>query len=392
MRHREEPSEAMRVAKINPALLEWARKSINYSLAAAAKELDVDVTRLSAWENGSEPISIPQLRRAANLYKRPLAVFFLPEPPKGYGAMKDFRRLPGPQALSPAFMLEVRDAHARRELAVDLAADLEERPQRFPVRASMDATPPDIGMKLRRALNVSLDEQRQWRDTGQALAAWRSAVEALDVLVFRGSFPIEEARGFSIGTDEFPVVVFNVNDSYAGRIFTILHELAHVALRTGGVCDLHEGGAADVERWCNQVAAEALLPKEAIEAEPELAARRVHFEAAIEQIARRYSVSEEVVAIRLIEIGRADDSLYNAMRPRWRRQAKLAEAARNKRSGFEPPTQKSLSENGHLLARLVLTSFGDNRLTVNEVTTYLGVRAKHLTGISADVRRKAAGA
>jgi Zn-dependent peptidase ImmA (M78 family) len=45
-------------------------------------------------------------------------------------------------------------------------------------------------------------------------------------------------RGVSLPGDVLPIVILNGGDAHAGRIFTLLHELTHLLLRQGGVCDM----------------------------------------------------------------------------------------------------------------------------------------------------------
>src|ERR1043165_3827658 len=114
-------------ALVNPALITWARETGGFSVAEAAKKLDVDEAQLVAWENpnAEDAPSIPQLRKIAGVFKRPLAVFYLSEVPKKVDVMRDLRRLPGTGArrYSPALQLEIRAATERRQLALDLASD-----------------------------------------------------------------------------------------------------------------------------------------------------------------------------------------------------------------------------------------------------------------------------
>jgi transcriptional regulator with XRE-family HTH domain len=115
-------------ALVKPSVLKWARESLNLPLADAAKKIGVKVPKLAEWESesgGSSP-TIGQLRKAANAYKRPLAVFFLPEPPRDFDALKDFRRLPELTRLpaTPKLSLEIRRAQMRREIALELAASV----------------------------------------------------------------------------------------------------------------------------------------------------------------------------------------------------------------------------------------------------------------------------
>ncbi|MCH8055736.1 MAG: helix-turn-helix transcriptional regulator, partial [Deltaproteobacteria bacterium] len=114
-------------AIIKPELLSWARESGGFTVEAAAEKAHVKPEKLLTWERGEQRPTIIQLRNLANVYKRPLAVFYLPEPPKTFDAMHDFRRLPGEAAerKSPELRLEIRRSQQRRELALDLYEDLE---------------------------------------------------------------------------------------------------------------------------------------------------------------------------------------------------------------------------------------------------------------------------
>lgn len=86
---------------------------------------------------GTAGPSIAQLRKLASLYKRPLAVFFLPEPPRGFQALRDFRRLPAAEAEQWSMNLQaaIRRAHFQREVSLELHQALGESP-----------SPPAIGM------------------------------------------------------------------------------------------------------------------------------------------------------------------------------------------------------------------------------------------------------
>src|SRR3954465_12944754 len=122
-------------ALITPGLFVWARETAGFSRAEAAESLNVNEEQLAWWEStdGEESPSIPQLRKLAALFKRPLAVFYLPEPPRKFEVMRDLRRLPGtgPRHLSPSLQMEIRAASERRELALDLAADLDQELPKF---------------------------------------------------------------------------------------------------------------------------------------------------------------------------------------------------------------------------------------------------------------------
>src|SRR6476646_95976 len=99
-------------ALVKPALLAWARERSGLRLEEASAKAKIDLALLHAWENGTERPSIAQVRRLGEIYKRPLAVFFLQEPPRDFDAQREFRRLPGvtPQNESPEMRLALRVA------------------------------------------------------------------------------------------------------------------------------------------------------------------------------------------------------------------------------------------------------------------------------------------
>lgn len=374
------------LALVTPALLGWARKTSSFSLEQAAEKLGIEPTRLAAWESGAEPLTVPQLRKCANVYKRPLALFFLPEPPKHFTPMKDFRRLPATDAkLSPDLALEVRRATQRREVALDLARGLGDVPRTFPVRASTNESPTDVAARLRDALGVSISSQESWGDEYAALREWRAAVEGLGVLVFRAQkLDPREARGFSIGEDVMPVVVLSSKDSAAARVFTLMHELAHVALRTGGVCDFDERRSPQtteerIEVFCNAVAGETLLPSRTLASLAEVKTHTASMAWSDDQLralARRFGVSQEVVLRRLVDLGKASPGFYQAKRSEWQGRPKPT-----KKSGFERQDEKVLREHGRLFTRLVLESYHDRVISLGDVTEFLSVKAPHIEAV-----------
>ncbi|MEJ7894687.1 MAG: XRE family transcriptional regulator [Solirubrobacteraceae bacterium] len=298
---------------VEPALLVWARGSIGLTVAEAAKKVAVTPERVEQWESGEARPTIAQLRALAAAYKRPLAVFYLPEPPMGFQALRDFRRLPDAEvgSLSPALHGAIQRAHAVREAAVDLRAIAGEEVAPSPtVPAGRDAE--QFGLAARELLDVEIGAQVAWTDPGRALTAWIDALSERDVLVLQvQSIPITEMRGFSLSADRMPVVVLNGADSPRGRIFTLLHEFIHVLLGAEGVCDLHTARtnrtpSDDVEIFCNQAAASALMPAALFGAEPKVLASGGGDRWSPEDLAalsERYSVSQEAVLRRLYSLG-----------------------------------------------------------------------------------------
>jgi transcriptional regulator with XRE-family HTH domain len=247
-------------ALIRPALLIWAREDAGLELATVAKKVGTSVARVESWESGERLPTIIQLRKLANLYKRPLAVFYLAEPPTRFQAMRDFRRLPTDLHEEESFALRLAIRHARytRDVALELYRHLTEAPPNSPNwNATVDEDPEDIAQRIRADLGVAFDEQERWNKTYEAMNEWRARIERRGILVLQMSgVEVEEARAFSIFENELPVITINNRDAPAGRVLSMHHELAHIALRTGGLCDLHSvarTSGLDIEVFCNHV-------------------------------------------------------------------------------------------------------------------------------------------
>lgn len=384
-------------ALVEPSLLVWARETASLPLDEAARAIGVPVEQLEAWEKGEGEPSIPQLKKAANAYKRPLPVFFLPEPPTEFQPLRDFRRLPeaGQRPYSSKLAFEVRAAQERRAIALDVIASLAEQPPTFGIEATVRDNPEIIAGRVRERLGVTLEQQSRWGEPDKAFKAWREAVEAAGVLVFALSgahhqVPLSEVRGFAIAERPLPAVVVNSRDRTNGRIFTLLHELGHVVLGTSAIENDFEPPvnlpAPDraIETFCNRFAAAVLMPRDALLAESLVvskAGRGTEWtDAEIGALARRYCVSREAMLVRLVELGRADRAFYHAKRAEYAKQYEEIEDD-SEGGGFAPYQYQVLSHVGRSFARLVLQGYYQNRLTLSTVSGYLGTQAKHVPNI-----------
>jgi Zn-dependent peptidase ImmA (M78 family) len=385
-------------ATINPALLTWARTTAGYDdLSAAAEKLKVDEDQLAAWETGAEQPTISQLRKLAELYKRPLAVLYLPKPPMNFQPMHDFRRLPelGVRRFSPELTLEIRRAQERRQLALELFEEAGDAPAKFALEASIRMSPEAVGQSIRDALGIEYARQAKWREPRVAFLAWRSRIEELGVLVFQSSqVESDEASGIAYWADVLPFIIVNGKDAYSRRCFSLLHELVHLMLRQSGVSDLDVEGPRPVkderiEVFCNQAAACALMPHRDFLAEPHILAkgsgRHEWLDGEVGSLAATYSVSREAIIRRLLTFDRTTEDFYRRKRLQYAvefQQQKLQEKAKN--AGKPIPRnmpRETVANYGKLFVRRVIEHYHLDRLTLSEVSGYLGVKARHVPGI-----------
>ncbi|HUB07880.1 MAG TPA: XRE family transcriptional regulator [Myxococcales bacterium] len=373
-------------ALVNPALLRWGREGVRLSLAEAATRLKVKEIDLRAWETGEGKPSVPQLRKLASLYRRPIAVFYLGEPPGEEDLLFAFRRLPEHEEREVSYdlALELRFANGRREVALELAREADQLPEPFGGRAKTSEGVPAVARRLRELLGVTLEEQEGWQQPYAALGAWRQALERQGILTFQASLSREEMRGFSIVHERFPLVTVNTKDSPRARCFSLLHELTHLALGSGALCGSEEERGEDTpdptERFCNAVAAVMLVPEEALDRSPGIpraGARAASLEAdQIKRLCDRFQASEEVVLRRLAETGRISGRFLQQEIRRLR-----SSPPPKQQSGPVPVFRKVISSLGATYVRTVLSAHAADRITLSQVATYLGTRLKHLPKI-----------
>jgi Zn-dependent peptidase ImmA (M78 family)/transcriptional regulator with XRE-family HTH domain len=387
-------------ALITPALLTWARETAGFSIAEAAGKLDIDAEKLTAWESPVEEASpsIPQLRKLAALFKRPLAVFYLPEPPIKFQVMRDLRRLPGtgPRHFSPALQLEIRAATERRELALDLAADLDEELPKFTLQGEMREDPEIVGKRIRDALGVTDELQNHWRDADgrTGFNAWRSRIEQIGVFVFQTTaLASEEASGFALYADISPVISVNRKDALTRRSFSLLHEFAHLMIHVSGVSDLETDERRPpedqrIEIFCNHVAAAALMPKDSLLSQPGVAEQGKRSEKwtdlQISELARRFNVSREAILRRLLTFDRTTNDFYSRKRAQYiaeyqTHRAKQKEQAKDIKRNMPAET---VSHFGKPLVRMLLNNYWQDRMSLSAISGYLGLKVKHIPNLA----------
>lgn len=384
-------------ALLNPNLLVWARQKSGFAVEEAARKLRIRPDRLRLWESGEAHPTVKQARKVAHIYGRPLAVFYLAEPPRDFDVMKDYRRLPGtePRSLSPGLLREIRSARFRREITIELASTSPGMAFRALGIINRDMSAEVAGSALRDALAISEKEQYEWRTSYDALTAWRTAVERLNVLVFQTSsysgIDIAEMRGFSISDEFAPVIVLNVKDSPTGRIFTLLHELTHVALGHGGLCDLVErhhpmSEEQQTEVFCNHVAAATLVPRHLLLAHTTVGHHSGEEWTAEElsELSGCFRVSRETILRRLLTLGQADKREYR----RWRSQfvREYEEISELPRQSFPVPySRRVVARNGYAFTQTVLEAYYRDAVTARDVSVYLGTKLRHIPDIEMQV-------
>ncbi len=359
----------------------------------AAEKAHVKREQLSSWELGSERPSLPQLRKLAKLYRRPLATFYLEAPPTRFEAMHDFRRLSSkepPIEGSPKLALEIRRAFDRRDWALELMENFDERPPEFKATASIEEAVEAVATRLRIAIGVTTEQQTAWTNDHEAFRQWRSLFEKAGILVLQATgIQLNEARGFSISDSPLPVIVVNIKDAPRGRIFTLLHEATHIMLKEGGVCDMHD---ADEEAFCNRVAGAALFPKTELFNSAVVRAHKKGepswTDEELRDLSRRFGGSREAALVRLLSLKLTTQHFYDRKHGGFLKIYEQQQKQRQEAEGFAPPHVIALSSAGPLFTSLVIEGLNRDQITASDVSDYLQIRLKHLKNLQGEYSRE----
>ena len=304
--------------RVNPRVLTWARESAGLSLNEATVKFGWRSSeRLAALEAGELEPSRPQILMMAEKYRRPLLTFYLPEPPRGSGGVRDFRKLTEVRAGSEAILAAlVRDVQARQALVRAALEDAEEDGELpFVASANIDRGIDHLVGAMRETLRFSVDEFRAEQNVTSAFAAIRSAAEQAGIFVLlmgnlgshHSDLEVEVFRGFALADPVAPFVVINEKDLRAAWAFTLLHELAHIWLGQTGISAY--GSDIEIEKFCDAVAARFLLdPNELDEIDTKVVLGDLKDQ--ITNFADQRNLSRKMVSYNLLATGRISRQQY----------------------------------------------------------------------------------
>lgn len=332
----------------NPEVFRWARESAGLSPEDAARRIGIVESSLREIEAGEKDPSRTNLANMARTYRRSLVTFYLPVPPHKGDRGEDFRTVVADRTVEAEASVDalVRDIRTRQSLVRSVIADEDgARPLDFIGSATMQEGVASLCRLIERQLGLTRVQYRAQSDADAAFALLREKAEAADIFVLlagnlgshHSAIPVEAFRGFAIADAFAPFIVINDSDAKAAWSFTLLHELAHLWLGATGVSG---GGYQErlIERFCNDVAGQFLLPRSDVETVRLLGLGTTDQIAVIAEHASRWRVSRAMVAYGLYKADRITldtwETLDSAIRelgaPGRRRQRELA---RSKDSG-----------------------------------------------------------
>ena len=294
---------------VRPELLRWACERAGFDIT----ELAHRIPQLPTWERGEKQPTLKQLEGFAKATHTPIGYLFLSVPPVERVPIPDFRTVANEsvERASPDLLDTLYMCQQRQEWYRGFARSIGERALAFvgSVRFTDDVV--RTAALIRRAMEFDLNERREIPTWTEALRRFIEQADALGILVMvsgvvgsdnRRKLDPDEFRGFALADDLAPLVFINGADAKAAQMFTLAHELAHIWLGDSALSDTEASSvpAHQIERWCNQVAAELLVPLHVLRAEYD---RDADLDRETNRLAKRFKVSALVILRRIHDAG-----------------------------------------------------------------------------------------
>jgi Zn-dependent peptidase ImmA (M78 family) len=294
---------------VRPELLRWAieRSGLVFT------DLEADFPKLPEWLAGEISPTFKQLEDLARTTHAPVGYLFLDEPPVERLPIPDFRTIsgggvvrPSPDLLDTLYLCQQRQDWYREFARIEGEAPLD-----WIGSATLKDDVVEVAARLRHSLNLDLAERKRFKTWAEAARRLIEQADDLGVLVMvsgvvgsnnRRKLDPEEFRGFALADPIAPLVFVNGSDTKSAQMFTLAHELAHLVLGQSALSDSQPCAlpGQEVERWCNQVAAELLVPMEAFRTEHQPEASLA---LELTRLARCFKVSTLVILRRIYDAG-----------------------------------------------------------------------------------------
>ena len=390
-------------AFITPNVLKWARESARMSEETAANKVAVTIERLKEWEEG---ISQPTIRKAqalAKAYKRPFALFFLPEIPRDFQPLQDFRKS-GSKELTTSSIFIIREIQQKQAWISDVYNENNEGKLSFVGRFTIKDNPQVVAKDILSTLKINPAAYK----TENPIREWIDASETNGIFVSRTSFihsrmklDSDELQGFAIADPFAPFVFVNSDDWNAPQLFTLLHELAHIWIAETGISNGIEPEIksrdkfSPIELFCNEVAANALIPNEIISNIDRSIFRNSQD---IFKTAKTLGVSSFAFLIRALNLNIISPTLYHSLKKKaeidyqefLKKEAEKKAALKIKQKenpGGPNPYLLRLNKNSRLFTQVVLDSLRSGFVQPTQASLLLGTPVNNFHKLEAQIYR-----
>ena len=388
-------------AYITPKVLRWARESARMTEETAAAKVSKSKEILKEWEEGSSQPTIRQAKILAKAYKRPFALFFLPEIPRDFQPLQDFRRKDA-KALGTASIFIIREIQQKQNWIRETNEENNEEKIPFVGRYSIKDKPEVVANDILKTLDINPPNYK----TDNPIKEWIEQAESKGIFISRTSFihsrlklDSEEIKGFAIADPYAPFIFINSEDWEAPQLFTLVHELAHVWIAETGISNEIEPDLKSkekynpVELFCNEVAANVLIPSKLIcnlDIATFISAKEVF------KVSKNLGVSSFAFLVRALNLNLISLDVYKKLKNEAeieykeflkRVEEKKANQKIKEKKGGPNPYLLRLNKNSRLFTQIVLDAFHGGFVEPTQASSLLSTPVNKFPSLEAQIYR-----
>lgn len=377
------------IAYVSAPVVKWARERAGFSEEELASQLaNVKPSNVVAWERGDSSPTFSQAEKLSEKLRVPFAILFMDKPPEIKLPIPDLRTVSSvKQKPSLEFFDVVCDALLRqrwyREFQEQREADKLPFVGSFRAGDNVAAVAADMADKL----EINEELRRECSTWQNFFVSFVQRAEHLGVLIMRSgvvrhnptrTLAVEEFRGFAISDDLAPLVFVNSRDAKAAQIFTLAHELAHIWIGASGISNPKPKSRptekyAEIERFCNQVAAQLLIPADSFE---KWWTDQKNVTENVRAIATHFRVSTIVALKRSFDLEKISFPLFSKLLDdEYKKFEKLKKEDEEGGGNFWASFN---ARNSPTFVSAILTSVRQDKLTYRDAGGLLGIRVETL--------------
>jgi Zn-dependent peptidase ImmA (M78 family)/DNA-binding XRE family transcriptional regulator len=388
-------------AYITAKVFKWARESAKMTEEVAASKVAVSIDKFKNWENGEDYPTIRQAQTLAKAYRRPFALFFLPDVPTDFQPLQDFRKA-GSKELSTSSIFIIREIQQKQAWISEVNEDNNENRVPFIGKFTIKDNPILVAKDILTTLNINPLSYK----SNNPIIEWIDKAESNGIFISRTSFihsrlklDSNEIQGFAIADNYAPFIFINSNDWNAPQLFTLVHELAHLWIAETGISNDIEpsikntGDSHPIELFCNEVAANALMPNEFID---NLDSKAFDNAKEVFKNAKLIGVSSFALLVRALNLNIISLSAYKQLKHladiEYNEFLKREEAKKLKQKEKEKPDGPNyfllqLNRNSRLFTQTVLDAFRGGVIEPSMASNLLNVQVNKFPKLEAQMYR-----
>ena len=375
--------------EVVPEVLSWLRTSSGWEIEEVARRLGRTVEVVRDLESGKRSPTMRQLHILSEIYKRPIASFFLSKPKNEIPMPKDYRFLPNKtNKFNHKTILAIRRTRGLQTLSKVLSLNIDYTTNAEIKKAKSTDNFEFIASEYRKILKLDIEKQRMFRDAYKMLGYLRDILEDYNILVFQFSMPIEDARGFALADETPNIIVINSKDSIEARLFTLMHELGHIILGET-VIDIPEEALEarnKIEAWCNSFSSSFLLPNSASIDLFNRNKNNLTETDTLNTISKRYKVSKAVLLVKMVNLNYISRKEFESVLARYAPKEAKVENKEKQVIGMSSD-QKCLSEVGNKFVSLVANNIEREFITYSDALSFLSIKSRNFEKVLARARK-----